>query len=97
MRPPSYYFFVILVGALWSAAAAMASFNPNGYYAPNIQQGWFQETEALWPGQRFSIEMAKREDGKKFETCRLLNRQITTAHSVKALLSGCPLALKQLS
>jgi len=61
----------------------MASFNPNGYYAPNIQQGWFQETEALWPGQRFSIEMAKREDGE-LRKSRLLNRRIIIAYETKA-------------
>lgn len=24
---------------------------------PGIQQGWFSETEAMWPGQKFSLAL----------------------------------------
>jgi hypothetical protein len=29
----------------------------NGKTIPEIKQGWFTETETLWPGQKFSLAL----------------------------------------
>jgi len=32
----------------------------NGNGIPGIQQGWFSEMEAMWPGQKFSLALEVR-------------------------------------
>jgi len=30
----------------------------SGYYAKNVKEGWFSETEVLWPGQKMGLQLA---------------------------------------
>jgi hypothetical protein len=57
---------LLLLGeVLYSSAAKQSS-------SMSIQNGWFSEVEAMWPGQKFSLEVEKVRQFLKTNTTYLI-------------------------
>ena len=83
MRAKALLAFICLLFTTESEAMAAESAAPSSTGATQstqIQDGWFAESEVMWPGQRFSLEVNKDGAGAG-EGAQRGRRARTTARS----------------
>jgi hypothetical protein len=54
---PKYFFVFFLTFTLRGMISEGVKVTPSDTASTLIKDGWFSETEAMWPGQKFCIEV----------------------------------------